>query len=95
MQAVLGFIQGATQLGELGASIIRKGLRVDDVGPWIARRVGVPASLIPTADEVQQQAQADAQAAQTSEMLSSPAVAQVAGQVARAATTPQQGDQPR
>jgi len=84
-QAVLSFAQGAARLGEIGMRMLRAGLDPDRAGAFLAERIGVPHQLIPTTAELQAQ-DAQAQAAQQmQQMLASPAVAQVAGQVARGA----------
>jgi hypothetical protein len=86
VQAVMGFVSGAAPLGEPGMAMVRAGVDPVKAGRFIAERLGVPAELIPTEEDLAQRDQQAAQAAQAQQILASPAVAQVAGQVARAAT---------
>ena len=85
VQGVMGFISGAAQLGEPGAALLRAGISLDRAGPYVSERMGVPHSLIPTEDELAQQARAQAEAQQTQLLATSPVAAQVAGALAGAA----------
>jgi hypothetical protein len=95
-QAVMSFLSGATSLGEMGQAFVRSGIAIDRAGRFVADRMGVPQSLIPTEAELKAQDQAAQEAAQAQQLLASPAVAQVAGQVAKAAMQPppQEGPAP-
>jgi hypothetical protein len=92
-QAVLSFAGGATRLGDYGLRMMRAGLDPDRAGRFVAEKMGVPHELIPTEKELQQQDQTAQQAEQLKQLLASPAVAQVMGQVARGAVD--QGAQPQ
>ena len=89
VQAVLAFAQGAASLGEAGMAMLRSGLDPIRAGRYVAERTGVPLTLIPTDRELQAQDAQAQQAEQLKQLLASPAVAQVMGQVARGAV--QQG----
>lgn len=91
-QAVLSFAGGATRLGDYGLRMMRAGLDPDRAGRFVAEKLGVPHQLIPTEQELQEQDQTAQQAEQLKQLLASPAVAQVMGQVARGAVD--QGGQP-
>jgi hypothetical protein len=54
---------------------------MSDPNGWPSRP-GVPQQLIPTAQELQAQAEAEGQAQQQAQMMQSPVMAQVAGAVA-------------
>lgn len=88
VQAVMQFASGTAAMGEFGARLQQAGLNPDRAGRYVAERMGVPAQLIPNKQELQRQQEGAAENAQTAAMLQSPAVAQVAGAVAKAATTP-------
>lgn len=85
VQAVLAFAQGAASLGEAGMAMLRSGLDPARAGRYVAERTGVPLVLIPTDRELQAQDAQAQQAEQLKQLLASPAVAQVMGQVARGA----------
>jgi hypothetical protein len=85
VQAVLAFAQGAASLGEQGLAMLRSGLDPTRAGRFVAERTGVPRTLIPTDKELQAQDAQAQQAEQLQQLLASPAVAQVMGQVARGA----------
>ena len=85
VQAVLAFAQGAASLGEPGMAMLRSGLDPNRAGRYVAERTGVPRTLIPTDRELQAQDAQAQQAEQLKQLLASPAVAQVMGQVARGA----------
>jgi hypothetical protein len=89
VQAIMQFMSGAAQLGEMGMQLLRSGINADRAGRYVAERVGVPQSLIPTEAELKAQEQAAQQAQQAQALLQSPAVAQVMGQVARGAVDQQ------
>lgn len=85
VQAVLAFAQGAASLGEAGMAMLRSGLDPARAGRYVAERTGVPLVLIPTDRELKAQDAQAQQAEQLRQLLASPAVAQVMGQVARGA----------
>lgn len=91
VQAVMQFLAGAVQLGEAGTIMVRTGVDVNKAGPYVAARMGVPASLIPSSDVIAEEDAAAAEQAQASELLASPVAAQVAGQIAGAAMRPEAG----
>lgn len=88
VQAVMSFIGGAAPLGEAGMAMVQNGVDPARAGPYIAERMGVPAQLIPTAQEIAARAQASAEQAQQQQMLQSPATAQVLGALAKGAMQP-------
>lgn len=83
--AVQDFARLVGQMGDIGLQLLKAGLKLDDLGPYLAEKIGVPAHLIPTAADQAADAEAAARQQQEQALLSSPAVAQVAGQVARGA----------
>jgi hypothetical protein len=91
VQAVMQFLAGAVQLGEAGTIMVRAGVDVTKAGPYVAARMGVPASLIPSGEAIAEEDAAAAQQAQVSELLASPVAAQVAGQMVGAALRPEGG----
>lgn len=84
MQVVMQFVAGAATLGPAGAAILRGGLAAERAGGWLARKAGVPAELIPTADELQAARQAATEAAVAETALSSPVLGRLAGGLAPA-----------
>lgn len=88
VQAVMMTVQGMLALGEPGLAMLKAGLRLPEAGRFVAERSGVPHELIPNKTETAQADQADAQAQQNATLLASPAVAQVAGALAKAAVQP-------
>lgn len=90
VQAVMGFLQGAAQLGELGAELIKSGVDVKKAGRFVAERMAVPAHLIPNEKELAAREAAEQEAAQSAQLLASPVAAQVAGAAAGAAFAPPQ-----
>lgn len=86
VQAIMGFVSGAAQLGDFGQAMLRAGIDPDRAGRLVSERSGVPASVIPNKQELAQQREEADDAATTQQLLSSPAVAQVAGALAGAAT---------
>ena len=82
VQAVVGFLSAATAMGQMGAAVVERGVDMDRLGPWLATRMGVPADLIPTAEELAERARAaeEAQAAQAA--MGSPVLAQAVGNLA-------------
>jgi hypothetical protein len=87
-QAVMSFLAGAMSLGEMGQRLVQSGVALDRAGRFVADRMGVPQSLIPTQAELQQQDSQAQQAQQLQQLLASPAVAQVLGQVAKGVMQP-------
>ena len=88
VQAVMQFTMGLTSLGEMGAAMAQSGIDPMKAGRWLAQHSGVPAKLIPNEEELKDEADASQQNAQMMGLMQSPVMAQVAGQVAKAATTP-------
>jgi hypothetical protein len=84
VQAVMGFLAGATSLGPIGQDIIARGVALDRVGPWLAERGGVPADLIPTAEELAAREAAAAERRSAEAALASPVLAQAVGNLAPA-----------
>lgn len=85
VQSVMAFVSSAAALGQLGAGLVEHGIDLERAGPWVAERAGVPASLIPTAQELAARRRA-AQAAEAERAaLASPVLAQAAGAIARGA----------
>lgn len=83
-------------LGEIGMQVARAAVNFDRLGQWLADMFKVPAQLRPDEDELAKERAEAEQAAEQEQMLSSPAVAQVAGAVARGAipqASPKQGGQ--
>jgi hypothetical protein len=87
-QALLNYLGQSLQLGDAGRALVQRGLNMDRTAPWLAERMGVPSKLIPTDDERQQADASAAEAAQTEQLLRSPAVAQLAGAAGRALNEP-------
>ena len=94
VQAVMGFISGTAQLGEVGATMLRAGISLERAGPFVSEHMGVPHSLIPSEQELKDQAQAQSQEQQTQLLATSPVAAQVAGALAGAAAQPGEPAQP-
>lgn len=88
VQAVMQFLAGGAQLGEVGMQFIAAGVDAPAAGRFVAERMGVPAQLIPTEQQLAERQAAAAQQAQEAALLQSPAAAQVAGAVANAAVQP-------
>ena len=88
VQAVMQFTMGLTSLGDMGAAMAQSGIDPMKAGRWLAQHSGVPAKLIPNEEELKDEADASQQNAQMMGLMQSPVMAQVAGQVAKAATTP-------
>lgn len=88
VQAVMSFAGGAAQLGEFGMRMLAAGLDPDEAGRFIAGRMGVPQTLIPNREALQEKDAATGEAELTDKLLSSPAVAQMAGALANAAAAP-------
>lgn len=84
VQAVMGFIGGAASLGQMGQAVIERGIHLDRAGPWLAERTGVPAELIPTAEELAARARAAEEAEASRAALQSPVLAQAVGNLAPA-----------
>lgn len=88
VQAVMQLSMGLANLGELGAAMVQAALDPAKAGRFIAKRSGIPADLIPNAKTLKQgNAEANQQAAMM-QLMQTPAMAQVAGQLTKAATTP-------
>jgi hypothetical protein len=83
-EAVEVFVARAMSAGEPGAAILKAGIKLDEAGPWLAARRGVPHALIPSQAERAAAAKAEQAAAAEAQLLSSPAVAQMAGAVSGA-----------
>jgi hypothetical protein len=94
VQAVMSFVAGAAQLGEPGAALLRAGVDLARTGRFLAERNGVPHSLIPTEQELEAAAKAQAEAQETQLLATSPVAAQVAGALAGAAAQPGEPAQP-
>jgi hypothetical protein len=92
VQAVFQFLQGAAQLGETGAVLLRRGVNLDAAAPWLAQRMGIPATLIPAPEAVNAEAEAEAERSTVAEALRSPVLAQAGGAIARGMM--QQGAEP-
>jgi len=92
---VTNLLQIYAQLGEVGATMMKASLKLKEVGPWLAKKMGVPAMLIPTADELAADEERAEKAAGEQQLLQSPAVAQVAGAVARGAIPQAAAPQPQ
>jgi hypothetical protein len=88
VQAVMQLAMGFANLGEMGAAMAKAGLDPIKAGRFIAERSGVPADLVPDEDALRQDDAATAEQQQMMGLMQSPVMAQVAGQVAKAATTP-------
>jgi hypothetical protein len=88
VQAVMQLAMGFANLGEMGAAMAKAGLDPMKAGRFIAERSGVPADLIPDEEELENADAAGAEQQQMMQLMQSPVMAQVAGQVAKAATTP-------
>ncbi|MBR0651352.1 hypothetical protein GXW78_16890 [Roseomonas terrae] len=86
VQSVMMLIQGMASMGELGAQLLQRAIKLDDAGRYIAIRAGVPQVLIPSEKDVAAQNQAQGEAAQTEQALTSPVVAQLAGALGNAAS---------
>lgn len=84
VEPVIAFLQAASALGPLGPQLIETGINMAAVGPWLAKRSGVPAELIPTADELAERQEQQQQQETTTAALQSPVLAQVAGNLAPA-----------
>jgi hypothetical protein len=92
---VTNLLQIYAQLGEVGATMMKASLKLKEVGPWLAKKMGVPAMLIPTADELAADEERAEKAAGEQQLLQSPAVAQVAGAMARGAIPQAAAPQPQ
>jgi hypothetical protein len=88
VQAVMMTVQGLASIGEPGGIMLKAAVNLPAAGRYVAERNGVPHQLIPTEQDLAAANQAQATAAQDQALLTSPAVAQVAGAVAKAAVTP-------
>lgn len=88
VQAVMQLAIGFANLGDMGAAMAKAGLDPNKAGRFIAERSGVPAGLIPDQEELENADNEDAEQQQMMQLMQSPVMAQVAGQVAKAATTP-------
>lgn len=88
VQGVMQFTAGLTSLGEMGAAMAKAGIDPMKAGRWLAQHSGVPEKLIPAEEDLNNEQDANQQNAQMMGLLQSPVMAQVAGQVAKAATTP-------
>ncbi|MFN7000503.1 MAG: portal protein, partial [Elioraea tepidiphila] len=84
VQAVMGFLAGATSLGPIGQDIIARGVALDRIGPWLAERNGVPPDLIPTAEELAERERAVAERQSAEAAMASPVLAQAVGNLAPA-----------
>lgn len=73
-------------LAPLGPQALSRGLKLDEAPRYVAEKLGVPASLIPSAEEVAAMAKAEQQAAAAQTLATSPVAARVAGNL----TAPQQ-----
>ena len=76
VQTVAQFAQMAVALG--GTPALEAGLKLDEASAWMAERMGVPAVLIPSADERRAAAEARQRAAEAEMLAKSPVAAQVA-----------------
>jgi hypothetical protein len=88
VEAVMQLAMGFANLGDMGAAMAKAGLDPNKAGRFIAERSGVPADLIPDEEELENADAAGAEQQQMMQLMQSPVMAQVAGQVAKAATTP-------
>ena len=80
--AVMDLLRVAQTMGDAGVALLGKALNMDKLGPFLSTKLGVPAHLIPTEKELAEAEAAAAKREQAQQLLSSPAVAQVAGQLA-------------
>lgn len=90
VQAVMQMAAGAASLGDFGAALLASAIDPKKAGRYVAERMGVPAALIPNQAEQQQREAAARDQAQTQQLLASPAIAQVAGALAKGAVQQQQ-----
>ena len=88
VQAVMQVAMGMASLGELGGAMVQAALDPAKAGRFIAKRSGIPADLIPDAQALEQSNAEATQQAAMMQLMQTPAAAQVAGQMAKAATTP-------
>jgi hypothetical protein len=88
VQSVMQFTAGVLGLGEPGLEMAKAGIDPTKTGRWLAEKSGVPAKLIPDAKELSDEQGANQENQQMMGLMQSPVVAQVAGQLAKAATTP-------
>lgn len=91
-QAVLNVVGSLAQLGRAGEAMLKTAVSMERAGPFVARKAGVPEALIPTAEELAAQAEAEAEAAQQEAMLKSPVVGQAVGNVLPAIMGGQRGE---
>lgn len=73
-------------LAPLGPQALSRGIKLDKAPAYVAEKLGVPASLIPSEEEIAQMAQSEQQAAAAQTLATSPVAARVAGNL----TAPQQ-----
>ena len=85
VQAVMQIVGGMASLGEFGAAMLRAAIDPEKAGRHVAERMGIPAKLVPTKDELAEQRDQAAEQAQGAALLQSPAIAQVAGALAKGA----------
>lgn len=85
VQALMQSLTAFGALGQLGMQLIQGTFDLDQVGPYIAERMGSPHQLLMTKDQREKLKAQQAQQAQQAEMMRSPVAAQVAGAVAGAA----------
>lgn len=90
LEDVQSIADTATVLSSFGPQAVARGLKVDKVPRYVAEKIGVPASLIPTEADVAAMAQQEQQAAAAQTIASSPVAAQVAGGLVKAAAAKQQ-----
>jgi hypothetical protein len=88
VQSVMQFTAGVMSLGEPGMEMVKAGLDPVKAGRWLAERSGVPAKLIPDEQALRDEQGANQENQQMMGLMQSPVMAQVAGQLAKAATTP-------
>ncbi|CAB4128411.1 Head-to-tail connector protein, podovirus-type [uncultured Caudovirales phage] len=82
VSAVMDLLRMAGGMGEYGQAVLQNSLKLNEVGPFLAQKLGVPAHLIPTAEDLAQVKAEQQQQQQLQQVLSSPVAAQVAGQLA-------------
>lgn len=84
VQAVMQLINGAAAMGEWGLRMLDAALDLDRTAAFVAKRLGVPAELVPTQAERDARRQAETQAREQQGLMQSPVAAQLAGAAGRA-----------
>ncbi len=86
---VQAIADAASLLGGFGPQALARGLKVDAVPRYVAEQIGVPASLVPSEQDIAAQAQQEQQQALMQTLAQSPVAARVAGNLTAPNAAPQ------